>query len=156
MPDVIDSFRDEWFFLSNFSYHKFVYKGKLFKTSEHFFMACKTFDKEHQAQIIACEKPSEAKALCKPKSHGGIITLREDWENVKYRLMDLAIYLKFTQNPTIAKELIDTGDAYLIEGNTWHDNVWGNCTCGRPQCYEDGLNALGIALMNLRDKLRAM
>ena len=26
------------------------------------------------------------------------------------------------------QQLIDTGDAMLIEGNWWHDNYWGNCT----------------------------
>jgi predicted NAD-dependent protein-ADP-ribosyltransferase YbiA (DUF1768 family) len=28
--------------------------------------------------------------------------------------------------------LLATGDRDLIEGNTWHDNFWGVCSC--PKC----------------------
>lgn len=34
---------------------------------------------------------------------------------------------KFSQNPDLARRLISTGDAELIEGNTWGDRVRGVC-----------------------------
>lgn len=31
---------------------------------------------------------------------------------------------KFTQNPTLRTALEKTEEAWLEEGNTWHDNTW--------------------------------
>ena len=44
------------------------------------------------------------------------------------------------------------GIILLIEGNTWHDNYWGDCSCNRCKS-KSGENMLGILLMELRDKL---
>jgi predicted NAD-dependent protein-ADP-ribosyltransferase YbiA (DUF1768 family) len=38
----------------------------------------------------------------------------------------------------------------LVERNHWHDNFWGDCTCGAPACTATGRNALGRALMRVR------
>ena len=45
-----------------------------------------------------------------------------------------------------------TGDAELIEGNTWHDNYWGVCSCSK--CNGRGKNRLGKLLMKVREELR--
>ena len=66
------------------------------------------------------------------------------------------IHAKFAQNPTLAQALIDTGDADLIEGNTWNDNYWGVCECAR--CRSEGIkgqNKLGQILMAERKALTA-
>ena len=54
---------------------------------------------------------------------------------------------KFMQNPNLARLLIETGDATLIEGNTWGDRVWGVC---------DGVgeNRLGRILMRIRSEIK--
>lgn len=54
---------------------------------------------------------------------------------------------KFMQNKNLAQLLIETGDATLIEGNTWGDRVWGVC---------DGVgeNRLGKILMQIRAKMK--
>ena len=54
---------------------------------------------------------------------------------------------KFTQNPGLLDKLLATGDAELVEGNTWGDQVWGVC---------DGVgeNHLGKTLMRIRSELR--
>ena len=36
---------------------------------------------------------------------------------------------KFTYNPELADKLVATTGRLLVEGNTWHDQTWGNCTC---------------------------
>jgi predicted NAD-dependent protein-ADP-ribosyltransferase YbiA (DUF1768 family) len=57
------------------------------------------------------------------------------------------------QWPDLQKKLLDTGDAYLEEGNTWHDNTWGNCKCDRCARYQ-GENRLGQILMQVREEAR--
>jgi predicted NAD-dependent protein-ADP-ribosyltransferase YbiA (DUF1768 family) len=52
----------------------------------------------------------------------------------------------------LADRLVATHPHKLVEGNTWHDQFWGDCHCGR--CPGEGENMLGVALMELRDKLR--
>jgi hypothetical protein len=54
---------------------------------------------------------------------------------------------KFTQNGDLKERLLATGDAYLEEGNTWGDRIWGTVN-GK------GANMLGIILMETREKLR--
>ena len=53
---------------------------------------------------------------------------------------------KFTQNDGLKHKLKDTGDAILIEGNTWGDRIWGVCN-------GVGENRLGRILMQIRDEL---
>lgn len=56
------------------------------------------------------------------------------------------IKIKF-DDPTLYALLLGTGDAVLIEGNTWGDTFWG--VCGTK-----GANVLGKLLMKYREKLR--
>jgi predicted NAD-dependent protein-ADP-ribosyltransferase YbiA (DUF1768 family) len=49
--------------------------------------------------------------------------------------------------------LLDTGDEELVEGTTWHDNIWGNCSC--PKCKNiPGQNRLGKLLMQIREEIK--
>ena len=54
---------------------------------------------------------------------------------------------KFKHNPDLAKKLLATGNAELIEGNTWNDTYWGVCNGA-------GQNKLGEVLMATRSNLR--
>ena len=74
--------------------------------------------------------------------------LRKDWESVKDQVMFDAVLAKFTQNPDIARKLLSTGDAYLIE-HTKNDFYWADGGDG------SGKNRLGEVLMAVRDSLRA-
>ena len=56
---------------------------------------------------------------------------------------------KFTQNPELLVALKATGFAYLEEGNTWGDRVWGVS----PPSSGAGGNWLGLVLMVLRSTL---
>ena len=62
--------------------------------------------------------------------------------------MQEIVQAKFEQNPVLAKWLLNTGDAKLIEGNTWNDRYWGVCA-------GIGQNKLGKILMKVRDNLKS-
>ena len=65
------------------------------------------------------------------------------------------VICKFMQNPDLMKKLLATGDAKLVEGNTWHDNYWGICRCGSRDKCGTGSNMLGKILMQVRDTYRS-
>ena len=68
--------------------------------------------------------------------------------------MLLCLRLKFRQNPRLRECLLSTQDAVLVEGNTWHDNYWGNCRCRKCRRHK-GLNRLGRLLMQVRAEIGA-
>lgn len=73
-------------------------------------------------------------------------------EQYKLPLMRRILKLKFDSNhPELQKALLDTGSEELIEGNYWHDNYWGICSCG--EC-KGGENNLGKLLMEIREELK--
>ena len=84
------------------------------------------------------------------KRLGQKIKMRSDWDEIKYQVMEQVVYAKFTQNPTLSQDLLDTGDKPLKEGNTWGDVYWGiNLRTGEDE------NNLGKILMALREYFRA-
>jgi ribA/ribD-fused uncharacterized protein len=148
-PSAIDSFSGRWRFLSNFFPAPFMYDGRLWPTSEHAFNAMKSLDMGEQNGVAAASTPAEA------KRRGRQVRLRSDWDaTVRYQVMREVLYAKFTANPGRVRALLSTGTARLVEGNTWHDQTWGDCRCGRPACAEPGQNHLGQMLMELRERLR--
>ena len=66
--------------------------------------------------------------------------------------MKQIVLTKFS-NPYLKPRLLVTEDAYLIEGNNWHDNTWGACLCDRCQGKE-GMNHLGNILMEVREQIK--
>ena len=145
MEKVIDCFDGEYAFLSNFYEHPIDINGVTYKSTEHAFQAMKATNKADHDLIVNAQTPGQAKRL------GKKIQLRSDWEDIKYIVMQDILRIKFA-SPELGKMLMATGDATLIEGNTWHDNLWGNCTC--PRCADKvGKNWLGNILMGVRQDL---
>ena len=135
-------FENEFEFLSNFSKSEIILDGIIYPTVEHFFQAMKTKDPIQRAEIAAAPTPGKAKRL------GRHVQLRSDWEEVKEQIMEDGLRLKFA-DPELKAKLLATGDKYLEEGNTWHDNYWGVCYC--IDCQDImGKNHLGKLLMKLR------
>jgi ribA/ribD-fused uncharacterized protein len=139
---VIDKFDDSFRFLSNFYESPVEYGGYEYPTAEHAYQTQKTLDRTERTDIRNAPFPAMAKQL------GRRCTLRPDWEEVKMTLMWEIVRAKFLQNPDLKKQLVDTGDAQLIEGNNWGDTFWGICN-------GVGKNQLGIILMTIRAELKA-
>jgi ribA/ribD-fused uncharacterized protein len=145
MIDRIDSFIGDYRFLSNFYDCCIVHDGIQYKNVEAAFQAAKTLDIEERKKFKEL-RPDEAKRA------GRRLYLRSDWESVKVSVMRECLNDKFRRNDDLRVKLLQTGNAKLVEGNTWHDNFWGDCQCGKC-IHIKGLNNLGIELMLLRSKL---
>jgi ribA/ribD-fused uncharacterized protein len=143
----ITSFRGDHRYLSNFYSSPITFDNQSWPTAEHLYQALKTTDAETRETIRQLSTPREAKLL------GQIVALRPDWDNVKFTYMLQVVRLKFHRNPELRAKLLATGDAEIVEGNIWHDNLWGDCSCERCQ-YIPGLNRLGKILMQVRAELR--
>jgi ribA/ribD-fused uncharacterized protein len=120
---------------------------------------------DHGKQLIAWRSAEAAYQACKvanpPLAHylrftrmnpfeakkaGKTLYLREDWDEVKTKVMWHILKAKFTQNSTMKIMLLNT-DEELIHDCPWGDRYWG-VTNGV------GENVLGLQLMKLRDILR--
>jgi N-glycosidase YbiA len=140
--DRVDSFTCEHAFLSNFYEVLVSYEGITYPSVEHAFQAQKTLDEAERRKIATCGSPGRAKGL------GRKVRLRKDWESVKVDLMTQLVRIKFMADADLRERLLRTGDAELIEGNSWNDRFWG-VSGGQ------GKNWLGRILMQVRDELRA-
>lgn len=141
--ETIKSLTGKWAPLSNF-WEETRPQGK---TAEHIFQAAKTESREERAHILSRPKPGQAKYA------GKRCTLRSDWELLKVDIMEEIVRRKF-QDPTLANILEETGDAQIVEGNRWHDNFWGQCTCDKCAKRGPGKNTLGNILMEIRKENR--
>jgi hypothetical protein len=153
----IDSFKGKYASFSNYFNRKNLveYKGLKFTNTEAAFQCQKTYDASIQG-LAQTMSPNDVKKAFGRAGLPGFpkFTLRTDWESVKYEVMHEVVKAKFEQNPDLKEILLNTGDAELIEGNTWHDNCWGDCHC--PKCSSiKGTNWLGKVLMQVRSELRA-
>jgi ribA/ribD-fused uncharacterized protein len=143
---MITDFRGDYRYLSNFFEVPIFFNGNSWKSVEHAYQACKTTEPLALSAIMHAPTPKEA------KSFGKSCPCRDDWDQVKVGLMKVIVSLKFLQHPMLRKELIATGDVPIIEGNCWHDNFWGNCTCVSCSTIT-GQNQLGVILMSVRKSL---
>ena len=141
-PSKIAEFQGEYRFLSNFWPSTVEFEGMTYPTAEHAYQAAKTLDAAERRRIAALPTPAEAKRA------GRALPPRADWEQVKFDVMLQCVRDKFSRDPDLRRRLLDTGEAYLEEGNTWGDTVWGVSN-------GVGENRLGKILMRVRDELRA-
>jgi ribA/ribD-fused uncharacterized protein len=144
--ETINSFSNEYQFLSNFYIADTEYEGIIYRSSEAAFQAAKTTD-------VAIRQEFAGLSSAQAKLRGRTLKLREDWEIIKDQVMYDIVKDKFTRNPYLKSLLLQTNDALLIEGNWWHDNYWGDCSCDKCK-DKQGLNVLGVILMRVREELR--
>ena len=136
---MIDRFMHEFAFLSN--YARILPESPV--TVEHLYQAAKAACPEDAARIMSAETPGDAKKMARK------IKKVDNWNEIKLHIMfNLLLYkFSFAEN---TQKLLATGDEELCEGNIWHDNFWGNCTC--EHCADKiGQNHLGKLLMKVRD-----
>lgn len=138
---VIDSFRGEYRFLSNFYGCLLAYNGHKYMSAEHAYQAMKAVNESDRCMIQRASSPGAAKRL------GQTVKLKEDWEKIKMGHM-LGILIAKFEIPSLRDALLATDDAELIEGNTWGDTFWGVCN-------GVGENNLGKLLMRVRDWYRS-
>jgi hypothetical protein len=122
MEKTIDKFSEEEAFLSNFYPSPLVYKGKEYKTVEHAYQSQKTLDDLEQEWVRNMDTPGKAKKT------GQKVHMRKDWETVKDDIMLELVRIKFS-DPELLEKLLNTKNYILVEGNYWHDNHFGNCSC---------------------------
>jgi ribA/ribD-fused uncharacterized protein len=140
---MINLFRDEYFFLSNFYPVEIKLDGIVYPNAETAFQAQKTLDVEERHKFSMLKNPVQAKRL------GRKVKLRDDWEEVKLEIMTEIVSQKFLQHPYLIEMLLQTGDEELVEGNKWGDRFWG-------VCKGKGENHLGKILMKIRDAYKSI
>ena len=134
---IINKFREEFYFLSNFSNCVVKINDIIFKNTEAAFQSFKDLNRQSEFSNLSS---SQAKRL------GRKVELRKDWENIKLDIMYLVVKAKFEQNKYLKEQLLATGEEQLIEGNNWRDRYWG--------IYNNiGQNNLGKILMKVRSEL---
>jgi ribA/ribD-fused uncharacterized protein len=140
----ITSFQQDHRFLSNFWPCYIAWEGLVYPTLEHAYAAAKTDDASLKKMIQSCPTPGEAKEWLAAHNMKPAIT----WTiEKKLLLMEELLFLKFGgKEPLLTRALMATGDAELIEGNTWEDVFWGVCN-------GVGENNLGRLLMKVRESL---
>lgn len=137
---MINDFRGEHFFLSNFYQAPITYDGLNYGSTEAAFQAQKTTDMNERVRFQFMT-PAEAKRA------GRKLKLRPDWDEIKDRVMYEVCKEKFTMHKELRNKLLDTEFEDLVEGNTWNDTYWGVC---------DGVgeNKLGKILMQIRKEIQ--
>lgn len=144
MTESITTFQKDYRFLSNFWPCCIVWEGLVYPSLEHAYAASKTDDPAEKEMIRSCPTPGEAKEYLtdhhlKPASSWTIPK--------KIFVMEALLFQKFGgKDPFLTRALMATGDAELIEGNTWDDHFWGVCD-------SVGENHLGKLLMKVRESL---
>ena len=134
---------DDYGFMSNFAPYPFSDGNKIWPTSEHYFQAQKFLIPEIQERIRQIASPMDAALEGRNRQN----PLRPDWKEIKDEVMLQALRMKFSQNPEIARELLATGDASIIE-HTRNDAYWADGGDG------SGKNKLGFLLMQVREELK--
>ncbi len=140
MPNTISSFSGTYGFLSNFYLATVVLDEIEYPTVEHAFQAAKTLAPVQREQIRLATTMN-AKRL------GRRVALRSGWDGMRVEVMRGLVQQKFTRHPELARRLLATEDARLIEGNYWRDRFWG--------VFEgEGENQLGLILEQVRENLK--
>lgn len=135
----------------------FVVDGITYPTAEHYMMAQKAklfADEDSFVKIIASSHPKQAKAL------GRKVLGFDDkvWNEHRFDIVVAGNLAKFAQHPKLRDYLLATGQRVLVEASPV-DKIWGvglakeDDNIANPLQWK-GLNLLGFALMEVRDRLQ--
>ncbi|MEH1124941.1 NADAR family protein [Micromonospora sp. CPCC 206061] len=134
----------------------FTVDGLAYPTAEHWMMAGKArlfADDDGVAAVLAAKSPGAAKAAGR-KVRGFD---EQRWTDARYDLVVAGNLAKFGQHPNLREFLVATGDRVLVEASPY-DRIWGigmaptHPDVQRPSAWR-GLNLLGFALMDVRERL---
>ena len=145
--------------LSNWHATGFELFGKRLATSEHWIMWQKARvmgDSAAAEAILRANGPKNAKEL------GKAVSPYDDhlWRDVREQLAYVGIREKFLQNPDVARELLETGNAVLAEASPL-DRTWGVGIAANDPGFENmtgwkGENLQGCICMRVRADLRLL
>lgn len=142
---MIAHFKDpEYRFLSNFYLVDVEYEGVVYPSSEHAYMSAKSNDAGWKE---FCADRNNSCGVVKKNSY--TVTLVENWDQVKFRVMYDVLRIKFGKDP-LKGMLLATGNQNLQEGNWHNDRIWGVDLKTNPNVGE---NHLGRTLMKIRDEI---
>ncbi|QDW23886.1 NADAR family protein [Pedobacter sp. KBS0701] len=134
----------------------FVENDITYQTAEHYMMAQKALlfsDQEIFEKILTKNSPNDVKDLGRQiKNFDGA-----KWDAHKYDIVKQGNLLKFSQNEALKSFLLQTKSKILVEASPV-DGIWGICLAedhvdAKIPKHWKGLNLLGFALMEVRDKI---
>jgi ribA/ribD-fused uncharacterized protein len=136
----------------------FTVDGVEYATAEHWMMAAKARlfgDEEAERAAVAAGHPSQAKKA------GRLVRDFDDavWERERYGIVVEGSVHKFGQDAGLRGFLLATGERLLVEASPM-DRIWGIGLAADDERAQDparwrGLNLLGRALVEARERLRA-
>lgn len=144
VDEYIGFYTREFYPLDNFSAFKVIYNGIEYMTSEHAYQANKFLltAPNIAEKIIKSNSPHDAVMIVR----ANLDKVRQDWPEVKVKIMEEILRCKLEQNPVVKRKLLRTGN-YLICEDSMEDYFWG---IGGDKT---GQNILGKLWMKLRDEL---
>ena len=137
----------------------FEVDGTVYPTAEHFMMASKArlfHDTGVLDRILASRHPKQAKEFGRQVTGFD----EREWESQRFGFVIAGNYAKFSQNLPLRNFLLGTDEKILVEASP-HDRIWGiglsadDERAMKPQQWR-GLNLLGFALMEVRERLRTL
>lgn len=135
----------------------FSENGIIYKTAEHYMMACKAKlfnNMDIFEMILQKESPKDVKELGRQIKNFDAAA----WDANKYQIVKEGNYLKFSQNGLLKQFLLKTDNKVIVEASPV-DPIWGiglaedNVKSLNPIEWR-GQNLLGFALMEVRDELK--
>ncbi len=140
-PFTIFTHQEGFEFLSNMRLYPIQALGTRFRASENLYQFSKLPKELREEYIHRFPKmhPFVARKITRK------LPVREDWEEIKLKVMFDVLRLKFYQHPYLLRQLLHI-EGPLCEFNTWRDTYWGY-----DINLQKGHNYLGKLLMLLRD-----
>ena len=144
-------------FLSNWYPSPFELDGERFSSVEQFIMfrkCCLFADTDMQVAVLSTDNPAKQQEIGRSAPWYN----EKIWGGVRQVVAFRGLMAKFSQNKELGQQLLDTGNAVLVEC-AGSDRVWA---CGLHLDDEDrldaskwrGTNVLGYALMEVREAIR--
>jgi ribA/ribD-fused uncharacterized protein len=132
-----------------------------YPTAEHYMMAQKARlfnDLAMEKQILGDFDPTKAPDAKKTKALGRLVQNFNEstWNANRLRIVEEGNMLKFSQHEALKQQLLETKELHIVEASPM-DRIWGVGFGAQKAPYNRsrwGLNLLGIAIMNVRKRLR--
>lgn len=140
--DKIKGFTKDYHFLSNYYNHTIKFDGLFYRNNIACFIA-QMFEPNDTKKLFSKMLPGQAIRMAEMMRN----PREKEWNDIKEDLMYKICYAKFSYATKLRDQLIDTGDAELINETKWDNKFWGT-TNGI------GENKLGKILMRIREELK--